>query len=584
MATIKVKQALIAGILSKDNIVHDIEQLADKLPLIGTDIDVCNNEDLEIEIFPDRPDLLSAETLSHAIGPFIHNVDSKPELEVVKGDITVKVDPSLKNIRPQILAAIVRGVKTGEGLDNEEFIKGLMDHQEKLHFALARGRRRASIGVHDLANLEPPFVVKSVTREFMFTPLGSTSEMTIDEVLNEHPKGVEYAHLLKGMDKVPVILDSNDAVLSFPPVINGEHTTVTSKTTDFFIDVTGLDARSCESCLLLICLQLAARGGIVESVEITDCNSTTFTSPNGKAVSHQIPMNLVKNILGWDFTEEELGIAITRMGGRYIGSTPSLEDSSQDSSQTADTSSGGMTLHFEMPRWRFDILHPVDLVEELAIGHGYENLGTATPSISMAGIPRPDANMCRRIRTSLQGLGLQQVQSLTLSNDKDQFLNTRWTNQGQATRITNPITGEHTLLRQSVLPSLLRLIAANRHNDLPQKVYELGTCVRDHENRPRVSWLVADTDASFADCRGYAQALLADLGVDKNRVVWKAVKQGEGPWLGGRAANIFIDDKLVGEIGELDPFVSESFSLKVPMHGGEFDVSTLIDCIQDPVM
>ena len=584
LPTIKVKQSLLANLLARDGITHDIDSLADKLPLLGTDIDLCDNEDLEIEIFPDRPDLLSAETLTHAMGPFLHNSKPKPELDVISGNITMEVEAELKDVRPVIFAAIVRGVDTGEGNDNEDFIKGLMDHQEKLHFALGRGRRRASIGVHDLSELKPPFRVKAVNGDYSFTPLAMNEEMTIKEILTKHPKGIDYAHLLDGMNKFPIIIDANNAVLSFPPIINGDHTTVSSTTRDFFIDVTGWDARSCESSLLLICLQLARRGGIIESVTINDCHSNTIVSPNGETIAHQVPLELVKNILGWDFSEDELSSAIMKMGGRYIGTSPAPENSPESPWRMADAGRGEQILNFQMPRWRFDILHPIDLVEELAIGHGYDDLGASSPSVSMAGIPRPDAILGRRIKSSLQGLGLQQVQSLTLSNDNDQFIHTRWKELQETTRITNPITTEHTLLRQYILPSLLRLISANRHNDLPQMVYELGTCVSDHNNRAKVSWLVADTDAGFAHARGFAQALLRDLGAEEKEISWQSLPEGHGPWLTGRSASISVSGMVIGEIGELDPTVSESFSLKVPMHGAEFDVSALMDCIADPVL
>jgi phenylalanyl-tRNA synthetase beta subunit len=128
------------------------------------------------------------------------------------------------------------------------------------------------------------------------------------------------------------------------------------------------------------------------------------------------------------------------------------------------------------------------------------------------------------------------------------------------------------------------LISANRHNDLPQMVYELGTCVSDHDNCDKVSWLVADTDAGFAQARGFAQALLQDLGAESNEISWQSLPEGHGPWLAGRSASISVSGTVIGEIGELDPAVSESFSLKVPMHGAEFDVSALMDCIADPVL
>ena len=69
----------------------------------------------------------------------------------------------LKHVRPVILGAVVRGVDNGASHEeNDAFIQALMDHQEKLHFSIGRRRKRASIGVHDLSTLAPPFRVITV--------------------------------------------------------------------------------------------------------------------------------------------------------------------------------------------------------------------------------------------------------------------------------------------------------------------------------------------------------------------------------------------------------------------------------------
>ena len=563
MPTISVDQNLIQKLVSKKGFSHDVEQLSEILPLLGTDIDKCDTETLDIEIFPNRPDLLSGETLSRAIRNFIHNEEAKPELDIIEGSIKMTVDKELENIRPVILGAIVRGVKNGSNdLEIDSFIKSLMEHQEKLHFALGRGRKRASIGVHDLSTLAPPFRVKAAPGNLKFVPLNAEREMSIDEILLEHPKGIDYAHLLEGFEKYPIIVDSKDRILSFPPIINGNHTTVSKSTTDFFIDVTGWDYRSCEACLMLVAMQLQERGGIIESIEITDCNGQNSTLPNGSAVEHKLPVEMLNGLLGSDLNDEQISAAINRMGGKL---------------STRDSDS----IIIEMPRWRFDILHPVDLVEDIAIGHGYEDLGEDVPRSPMTAIPKSDAHLMRRIRDSMQGLGMIQIQSLTLSNDDDQFNLVRWENMGEVTRITNPITIDHTLLRQYLIPGLLRLLSSNRHHDLPQSVYELGTVVRDHKNSSRLAFLVAERSGGFAAVRGRVQAFLRDMGATNYEI--QSLPENEGPWLAGRAAKVIVEGNHVGCFGEIDPSVSELFELKVPISGAEFSLNEMKKSILDPV-
>ncbi len=554
MPTISVEQSLLRKLVESKGRKHDIEDLAFRLPLMGTDIDSCDDEKLDIEIFPDRPDLLSPETLFYGMMPFLHEAPSNPRLLVNPGTISMTVSSELAHIRPVILGAVVKGLDI-----DDEIIKRLMDHQEKLHFALGRGRKRASIGVHDLATISPPFRVEAVERDTSFIPLAMENEMTIDEILSEHPKGIDYAHLLEGMDKVPIIFDSNDSVLSFPPIINGDHTTVTTKTRDLFIDVTGLDIRACESALMLICLQLSVLGGRVESVRVTTCEGKEWKL-DGEPIEHRVERSLVEGILGNSFRDDEIDKAIRRMGGIYNGEEKEI-------------------LSISMPRWRFDILHPIDLVEEVAIGHGYDDLAYDVPKAPLTAIPRKDGQLRRRIREALQGLGLIQIQSLTLSNDDDQFNSVGWRPDGEITRMTNPITIEHTILRQNILPGLLRLLAANRHHELPQGIYELGSVVIDHKNRERFAFLVAENSGGFANLRGRLQALMRDLGCDN----WSLAATENGPWLNGRAGDIIVNGLKVGECGEIDPNVSEKFELSVPMSGAQIDISLLESVLADPV-
>ena len=553
MPTISVEQQVIAQILARHGIQHDIEKLENDLPLLGTDIDSCDEQTLDIEIFPDRPDLLSGETLAHSMLPFLYDYQPNPTIPSIEGNLKMVVHPELSSIRPVIYAAVVRNVTLDDAA-----IKRLMDHQEKLHFSIGRRRKRASIGVHDLAQIQAPFDVRGVPRDTKFIPLSESREMTIDEILNTHPKGVAYAHLLENLPLVPIIEDKEGKILSFPPIINGAHTTVKSSTKDILVDVTGWDKRACETAILLICLQLSTFGGNVETVEVKQHDGEIWkldTSP----ISHSITRGEIQKILGKSFSNQEIASAISRMGG--IASCVNEQ------------------ITIQMPRWRYDILHPVDLIEEIAIGHGYDDLGDDIAKAPLAGIPRRDAHLLRRLRSSIQGMGMLQVQSLTLSNDEDQFEKMRWAEIGEVTRIHNPITSEHTIMRQRVLPALIRLLAANKHHDLPQHVYELGTVVQGHENRTHLSFLVAEAAGGFASLRGRIQALMRDLGVSE----YALVEKNGGPWLEGRAANIMIGNRMIGECGELDPHVGLAYDLRVPMNGAEIFVEELALAIKDPV-
>jgi phenylalanyl-tRNA synthetase beta chain len=584
MPTLKFNHSILQFIQDKNGIKYNPEEWVEKMPSIGCVVEGNDDLGIEIEIFPDRTDLLSHETISRAARAFLNSAEYSPDFKIIQGELSLSVDPSIEKIRPVILGAVVRGVDNGTNPEQrDEFIQSLMEHQEKLHMTLGRKRKFASIGVHDLSKLKPPFNVIGVDKNHVFIPLAEKEEMTIEDILKSHPKGKEYAGLMEGMDKYPVIIDSNDKVLSFPPIINGDHTTVTENTTDFFIDVTGWDERSCEACLLLICLSLAERGGVVESIQIKNWDGGISNVPRGDSKIHKVPDKLISKILGIELEKSEIATAIKKMGGKLIESR-TVTDGPDKAEKWADCVVGEKEHIIAMPRWRNDIMHPVDLVEDIAIGYGYDNLPEQLSTVHLDAIPLPSSNLRRRISASLCALGLQETQSLTLSNNRDQFEKLRWQEVGKSTIISNPITQDHTMLRQYILPSLLNLLSANRHHELPQKVHELGTVVRDSRNASRVAWACAEVGGGFSAAKGIASSLLRDLGADLKKVKWISISEKEGPWIKGRGAKIILNGLELGQIGEIDPNVSFQFGLRAPIQAGEFNVDALGKAIPDPVL
>ena len=584
MPTLKFNHNILEYLHEINGVKYDSNDWEKRMPSIGCVVEENDEEGIEIEIFPDRPDLLSHETISRAARAFLNSLNDSPNLDIKQGEITLEVDKSLQNLRPVILGAVVRGVDNGTNYrEKDDFIQSLMDHQEKLHLTLGRKRKFASIGVHDLSQLSPPFKVISVDKKYKFTPLAEEKEMSIEDILKSHPKGKEYAHLMSELKEYPVIIDAEDRVLSFPPIINGDHTTVNEQTRDFFIDVTGWDERSCEACLLLICLSLAERGGVIESIQIKNWNHELLNVPRGDSKSHRVPDRLIRNILGIELSKTEIADSIKKMGGELI-ETRTVTNGPDKIEKWADCIVGEKEHVISMPRWRNDIMHPVDIVEDIAIGYGYDNLPEQLSAVHLDAIPLPSSNLKRRISSSLCALGLQETQSLTLSNKRDQFERVRWIEENKSTIISNPITKEHTMLRQYILPSLLNLLAANRHHELPQRVHELGDVVRDSENKTRLSWACAEVGGGFSAAKGIASSLLRDLGANLSEVKWQGINQEEGPWIKGRGAKVIIGGIEVGQIGEIDPKVSFEFGLKVPIQAGEFDVDALGRTIPDPVL
>ena len=204
---------------------------------------------------------------------------------------------------------------------------------------------------------------------------------------------------MQDLKKFPIILDSDDKVLSFPPIINGSHTTVSEETTDFFIDVTGWDRRACEASLLLVCLSMSERGGEIESIQLNDTDGEQYLSPKGEAITHRVPDSLIEKILGIKLASEDLSSSIKKMGGTIRRKSHCYRWSKPEG-RWSDCVVGEVEHLIKMPRWRSDIMHPVDIVEDIAIGFGFQNLPLKLSTTHLDALPLKSSNLKRRVGES----------------------------------------------------------------------------------------------------------------------------------------------------------------------------------------
>jgi len=362
----------------------DQKELLEKIPMMGADIDRVEGNEMAIEFFPDRPDLLSVEGVARALRSFLDVDSCMRQYDIAAPKITLKVDRSVKSVRPFIGAAVIRNIHMSEKL-----LVSMMELQEKLHLSVGKERTKMAIGLHNIDAVTPPFLYKSVKPiEQSFIPLNETSEMSLDEILQRHDKGITYAHILEGHDRYPIILDLHDNVMSFPPIINGELTAVDLFTENLFVDVTGTDANAVSTALTIITTALAERGGLVEAVNIDD--KPPRVMPDFSPREMTLNIDYASRLLGMDISNDAVN-AVKKMG------------------YTARIKNDLMVL--EIPPWRSDILHPVDLVEDIAIGFGYGRLAHRLPNSMTIG----QHMSWQPLHETMIGLGFNEVVTLSLS-------------------------------------------------------------------------------------------------------------------------------------------------------------------------
>jgi len=529
--------------------------------------DLGPNTILRLNMLPVRPDLFDPGGMARCIRGFLGIDSGLAEYAVAAPRLRVQVDPLLSShdsYRPFIACAVVRNVR----LDHAT-IKLVMNLQEDLHWALGRDRKLASIGVYDLDRLAGEvFHYEAVDPDGLkFVPLGfspqdSGSLCTPRQILERHPTGKAYAHLLVGFSRYPLLRDGVGTVLSMPPIINSEQARVTLETRQFFIDVTGLAQRVVDRALNIIVTSLK------EVLPAAQLECVVIESPTGVRLTPDLSPTPM--LLSVQEASETVGIPFN---------AGQLAELLESMCHAVDEAGHADRIQVWVPAWRVDVMHPVDLIEDAAIAYGYENLPARLVPTLTLGTPlaiEEHSVLARRIMT---GLGFHQVMTLALSSEEAAFLRWNLPPDPQAVLIENPISVEQTLCRVSLLPGLLETLAANKQYELPQQVFEVGDCCRvdpQAETGAREERMVAaaiiGTHAGYADVRGVADALVQELGAACR------IEPVEHPsFIPGRVAGFFdAGGTRLGTMGELHPAVLENYGLRHPVAVLEVSLEKLL--------
>jgi phenylalanyl-tRNA synthetase beta chain len=510
-----------------------------RLAMMGADIGKrAEEEHVDVEFFPDRPDLYSAEGVARAMQGFLDLNTGLVEYAVEEGPIVLQVEESVKSVRPIIGCAVVRGLSF-----TSEAIESLMGLQEDLHWGLGRNRRKVAIGVHDLSRVTPPFRYFGEDPDRKFVPLDFAEEMSMQEILQKHPKGKGYGHILQGCERYPLIVDAKNQVLSFPPIINGELTSVTEKTEDLFIDVTGMDGMV-HKALNIVVTSLAERGGRIESVRVMRSEGD-FVSPNLQPSSWTVNAAEANKLIGFDLLPQELAECLKRMRFGAVAN--------------------GSEVRVQVPAYRADIMHSWDIFEDAAKAYGFDRLDAHLPGTVTVGRAHPSELRKGEIREVMAGLGYLETMPFTLTNEKMHFQWMRRSPQGAGVvHVMHPISELHTILRTSLLSSLLDIFAMNQHHPLPQRIFAVGDVVVEKKTRMHLAAASIHSGANFSEIRSAVDAVLRELAITV-----EIVPSQDGALLPGRGADMMAMGRKIGCFGELHPLVLRSFGLEQPTVGLE---------------
>jgi phenylalanyl-tRNA synthetase beta chain len=436
---------------------------------------------------------------------------------------------------------------------NDDRIKELIQIQEKLHVTYGRNRKKAAIGIYPLEHIKPPIYYKALhPEEIRFKPLDLNKDLTGSQILAIHPTGREYGYLLEGKEKYPVFIDSKQNIMSMPPIINSNTVGKISLTTkDVFIECSGFDFDHLHVCLNMLVTAMAEMGGQIFSVDLHYPDKRRVT-PELSGRVMKLDVDYVNKILGTELKEADIKKYLARMGHDYKNKV------------------------VRFPGYRSDILHPIDLIEDVAIAYGYEHFNGTLSDFSAVAHEKSLEIFKNALRAVLVGLGLIEVKNFCLTN-KDAQLKLMNYSGTELAELENSVTQDYNVLRGWIIPSLLETLRYNKHYDYPQNIFEVGTVFRLDDSQDtgihetdRLGIALCGNDANFTKIKQVLDVIAESLNI-----TYILADTEHASFINGRAGRVVVNNSKVAYIGEIHPQVLSNWSIDMPVAALELNVTEL---------
>jgi phenylalanyl-tRNA synthetase beta chain len=502
-----------------------------------------------LELLANRPDNFDAPGIARSLKGYLGLETGLVAYGAKASPYTVTVDPKLSgqgSYRPAIACAVVKNVSL-----DDDIVKSIMKLQENLHWALGRNRKFGAIGMYDLAKIGTTVNYRAVSDgEISFIPLacgGSAIDAALSprQILAQHPKGRDFAHLLEGFERFPLLIDEKGTVLSMPPIINSEQTRVTKQTRGLFVDVTGYSRKTVEQALTIIVTSLkdSMPGCEIGSVTVRYPEAAVVT-PSLKPETFTLDFGSCKSLIGVDLSNKETVSCLKRM--RF-----GAHDMGQNCSVT-------------VPCYRTDIRHEHDLIEDVAIAYGYKNMKARNIEAFTIGSILPAERKKQQVREALAGMGFLETISIMLTSEEREFARFGFPVPEGRVVIHNPISTDQTMVRTGLLSGLVEIMAANTSSELPHRVFETGEIAFVNESGEAVEEVavcagIVDSRAGFSDIKSVLKSLMFELGA-----AWSLEPEHLACCLPGRCGAVVVNGQRVGRIGELHPQVLDDFKIPNP--------------------
>ncbi|XP_037122906.1 phenylalanine--tRNA ligase beta subunit [Syngnathus acus] len=526
----------------------------------------------KIDVPANRYDLLCLEGLVRGLQVFknkmeaprykrVSPISGKPQKLIITKETAA--------VRPYAVAAVLRNITF-----TQERYDSFIELQEKLHQNICRKRSLVAIGTHDLNTISGPFTYTAKPPgDISFKPLNQTKEYTATQLMSLYKTDSHlrhYLHIIEDMPVYPIIYDSNGIVLSMPPIINGDHSKITLKTKNVFVECTATDltkAKIVLDMMVTMFSEYCSQPFTVEEVEVVNADGTTSIYPELAYRKEKLSSKFVNNKVGINESTEKIAQLLTRMCLR------------SQATGIADE------IEVEIPPTRSDVIHACDIMEDAAMAFGFNNITRTTPRTYTIANQFPLNKLTELLRHDLAAAGFTEALNFALCSKEDiaEKLGKKIT-ETRAVHISNPKTAEFQVARTSLLPGLLKTIGANKKMPLPLKLFEISDVVLKDDtkdvgarNSRHICAVYYNKSPGFEVIHGLLDRTMQLLAVKAARGGGYHIQAADdSTFFPGRCAEIFVHGKSVGHLGVLHPQVINNFELTMPCSAFEMDVEPFL--------
>ena len=530
-----------------------IEELQELAHYGKGDFESYDKETDEVRIdFGDTnlPYLWSVEGFARLLKEILGLRKGIPEIKVSKGTYQIIVDKSVLKYRPYIACFAAKGNKIDDYL-----IKQIVQLQEKFCDTYGRRRQKVSIGLYSYKRITFPVHYKAADPSSIeFVPLEFKAKMNLKEILAEHPKGKDYAWILEGFEKYPVIVDDKNEILSFVPIINSNFTgKIEIGDENLFFEATGIDEEAVNLAAVIFAYALYDRGFQIYSVEIK-YPDRKITAPDLTVETIDIKNEQIKHLFGLELKGNEVKHLLEK----------------------AQFESGDNKV--KIPPYRKDILHPYDVIEDIGIMYGFDKIKEQSLTTYTIGSTFTFNEFIDKVREIVIGLGYQEIMSPILSN-KD-FLYKRMNIEDFGTiEIEDYMSETYSVVRSWILPNLMEVFSKNKHVNFPQKIFEEGlVALRKGEEVlefSRIAIATSHEKADYTEIRQVLDYIMRCFGLHYD------IEEAEhNSFIEGRVGRAIVKGKRVAYLGEINPVVLTAWGLDMPIAALELNLSEMFEIVE----